>query len=217
MSNNSASDEVQRRINQIFVNPAVSAQVADIVIRKKPPGWSRKSQAPYFKECFGQEMKEVFDAMIKDRLDRVFSLEKFPKLKMDTIYLRVNQSIRFLLTYLDDADKTYARFCEMIHVTKDKGVGVRLSFLEGTREREVLDFTPVPVMPKADEPLWKEKLDTFLEEGAVGVPFHIEGLALNSEQIRDIKLSVAQLKGVMLHVTAHSIKAIKINVEPDAP
>lgn len=205
-------DDAQQRINQIFVNPKTASAVVDLVVRKKPPGWGKRSQAPYYKERFGLEMKDVFDSMMSDRQDRVYSLEKFPNMSVQSIYLRVNQSVRYLLEMLDSPEKKYGRFYEMLSITRERGLGVRISIIPEFRDADVSNFKPTVVIPKEQNPQWRQAVDDYLENAQIGDnPLHIENLALTADEIKDLKVSFAQLKGIIYSVTSYHIKIVKVN------
>lgn len=209
---NEADSAAQRRIDAIFANPHVSAAVVDMVVRNKPPGWGHRSQSPYFKEPYGRMMLEVLTKMRDTKQDVVFSLERFKGKSLQTIYLMVNQSLRYVFEYFDP-EKKWQQFVQCCNIRKERGVGVRISIGDANRDRELIDFKPVYVNPANTNPIWRDKLDKWLEESEVGdEPFHEEGLALSTDEIKDLKISFAQLKNVLANVTAHSVKAVKINV-----
>lgn len=217
MSNNSATNEVNERLKQVFSNPQTTAAVADVLVRNKPPGWSRRSCAPYYKERFALEMKECLDGMMVDRKDRVFMYDDFLKkhnISKESLYLRVNQSLRYLLENMDDDDHTYGRFTEMISITRERNVGVCIRFIPEFRDGNVSDFKPSAVIPKDEAPKWKQRIDDFLEDGEIGKPLLIDNLCLTPEEIATMKASFGGVRGLIYNVTSKSIKVIKTNYTP---
>ena len=99
----------------------------------------------------------------------------------------------------------------MMRIKKERTVGIRIEFIPEFRNSNVSDFKPIAVIAKEETPIWKDELDDFLENGAVGKPFMRDKLALTADEIRDLKISFAGLKNVMSSITAHSIKVIKTN------
>jgi len=205
----------EEKLKKIFVNPEHQAKVVDILVNNKPRNWSRRSNAPYYREVYALEVKAVIDRMLVDRLDSCYDYEHFKKIGMnrDTVYTRVYQGIRYLLDNLDTEDHKYARFMEMVRLERDRGVGVVLRFIPEFREANVSSFTPTKVIPKEKVPQWKDDITEYLEKGEAGKPLFIDKLALTTEEINDIKLSLHGLKGVISNITAHSIKIIKTNYE----
>jgi len=197
-------------IKDFFKNPQVSKAVVDMVVRNRPVGWSRRSNAPYYKEVYALGLKVQIDSMLSDRKDRIFRYDQFPQHSKETLYLRINQALRYLLDNLDDANKTYAKWNEMVAVTRERGLGIRISYRPEFRESGLGTFVSVPVESKSTVPLWKQRVDDYLEDGIAGdKPLHLTGLCLTSEQLVDLKTSLKGLSGVMSSVDAHEIKIIK--------
>lgn len=203
-----SDEEIKNQIRQVFLNPSVAEQVADYVVRDKPPGWGRRSVAPYYKERFGNEVKDAFDGIEEDKQDRIWPLNKF-SINIDSLYLRVNQGLHYLLDRLDTPDKKYYKLNEMVSFVKEKGLGIRMSLLPDYAGGAV-DFTPIAVKPKSEAPQWKQEIDDYLEDDRMTKPLHITSLALTPDEIKDLKNSFAQLKTVMAKVTAQEIKVVKV-------
>lgn len=205
-----SDEEIKNQIRQVFLNPSVAEQVADYVVRDKPSGWGRRSVAPYYKERFGNEVKDAFDGIEEDKQDRIWPLSKF-SINIDSLYLRVNQGLHYLLDRLDTPDKKYYKLNEMVSFVKEKGLGIRMSLLPDYAGG-VVDFTPIAVKPKSDAPQWRQEIDDYLEDDRMTKPLHITSLALTPDEIKDLKNSFAQLKTVMAKVTAQEIKVVKVRV-----
>lgn len=208
MSNESKTTE--DKLREIFINPVASAQVAEMLVTNKPHGWSRKSQSPYYADKYGMELKAALDIMMREKQDVVYSFEKFPGLALNTLYLRVNQSSLYVKEQMD-ADRKYTNFLTQIDIRKIKGVGVRLSFKEEYRDTYDPASHFVMVKPEAKVPEWKEALDDYLVNGAVGKPFIREGLVLTTDSIAQIKTELGGVTGLICSVTAHTIKVMKTN------
>lgn len=208
-------DDLHDKITQIFKNPAQAAKVVDAIVQgPRPAGWSRKSMAPYYKELYGQEMKESLDTIMANRIDVIYDYETFEKMGMsrNTVYLRVNQSLRYLMERMDP-DHKYAKFYrECLQITKERNVGVRISLIPEYRNSQVSEFKPKPVMPKSEAPLWRRKLEAFLESAQPGdKPFIQEHLALTPEEIKALKESFYGVKGFLVNITSFSVKVVRID------
>ena len=204
-------------IKQVLSNPQHAAKMVDLLVSKRPQGWGRRSIAPYYNHKYGREMIVVLDEMMRDKQDKVYNyshfLEKFG-LSKTSLYLRINQSMKYVCERMDTPEHKYARFCETITIERKRDVGVMIRFKPEMREGFVSDFKPQPVMGKEELPVWKEKLDDYLEHAQPGDdPLLIERLALNSQEIASVKASMANLSGVISNVSSYSIKVIKINEE----
>lgn len=207
--------ELDDKIKKVFLNPQLQRAVVEQAVSDKPKGWGRKSNAPYFKEIYGLQMRDVVSQMMSDRQPVLYDydtyLQKYGYSK-ETLYLRVNQSLRYLTERLDP-DDMFKNFMEMVDVTRERGLGVLMrikpEFVHGPS-----DFQPRPVELSAGEPKWKQSMDDWLENSTPeSIPFHKEGLALNPEEIKKVELQLEPLVDVLKSITSHSIKLVKIVVE----
>lgn len=205
----------EERLKKIFKDPVQQAKVVDHVVHNKPLGWSRRSNAPYFKEEYALQLKEVVDQMLIDRQDVCYSYDDYLKhygIARETLYLRINQSKRYLLEFLDP-DKIYAKFFERAQINRERGIGVTIKFIPEFRSGES-DFKPRAIEPPEQKAKWQKEMERWLEESEPGDdPFYKDKLALSPEEIGTIKLQLRPLVNVLASITAHTIKLVKINVE----
>lgn len=216
MSQTPAADNFEDKMKKVFMNPTVQNAVVDAIVTNRPAGWGRRSIAPYFKEKYGLEMKKVIDDMMQDGQPVLFEYEEFQRKfgqSPETLYLRINQSLRYLMEKLDDSDKTYGRFVERLHVFKKRRVGIIMELAPTLTGDTKFDLTPKKIEPTTSEPKWKEELQQYLETAQPGAaPFLREKLCLNPEEIQQVKDSLAPLGNSVLHsVTSYSIKVIRVN------
>lgn len=200
------------QLKTVLKDPTMQAKAVDMLVRKRPMGWGRRSIAPYFKECFGMEAKAVLDEMMKSRQDQVYDYHTFKTkfgINENTLYLRVNQSIMYVCEMMDDPQRTYGRFCEMFTVKRKRGIGVVLEFRPECREGAVSDFKPKPIDPQEEVPKWKQRMHKFLEEGDVGDTFLQERLVLTRDEIKALEDSL-KVPGVMCNITSYSVKILKV-------
>lgn len=205
-----SQQETTNAVKEFFKNPQVAKNVVDMVVRNRPVGWSRRSNAPYYKEVYATALKGQIDQMLADRQDRVFPYAQFPQHSKETLYLRINQALRYLLDFLDDEHKTYSKWNEMVAITRERGRGIRISYRPEFRDSGLNAFVAVPVEQKSHVPTWKQKVDDYLENGSpADKPLHLTGLCLTVEQLADLKTSMKGLDSVMFSATAQEIKIIK--------
>lgn len=211
MSNQTPED----RLKKVFVDPKYQAKLVDHLVHNKPIGWSRKSNAPYYKEEYALQLRTTLDQMILDSQDVVYSYEDYLKhygIARETLYLRINQSIRFLLDNLDP-DKRYARLLDRVQINRERGVGVTIKFIPEFRSGQS-DFKPRVVEPVEQKAKWQKDMETWLEESDPGdEPFYKDKLALSPEEITSLKIQLKSLSNVLSSVTVHTIKLVKVNVE----
>lgn len=206
--NDDNKKQAEHAVRAFFSDPRVAEAVVNIAVRKKPAGWSKRSNAPYFNSGAAKLMKEVADEMMRTREDQVYFYKDFPTMSRNTLYLRINQSLRYLLEYMDTEDNLYAKWAEMVAVTRERGTGVRLSFKEEYRFGGENSFKPKAVLAKATEPKWKTDVDEYLESGRTS-PLHIDKLMLTPEEIGSLKESLVGVQNILFRVTASEIKIVK--------
>jgi len=201
----------ENAIRDFFRDPNVAKSVIDMVVRKKPIGWSRRSNAPYYKRCHALELKSVVDEMLTTREDQVYFYKDYPNMSANTLYLRVNQSLRFLLDFLDTDEAQYAKWSEMVNITKERGTGVRISFDDEFRNSAVSTFKPHAITSKGNTPTWKQDVDDYLENIKRVQPLHIPGLCLSPDEMTTLRDSLRPLKGIIFYITSAEIKILKVN------
>lgn len=208
------SDEVKNAIKSIFVNPVTASKAVDMLVHshKKPQGWSRRSNAPYYKERYALQLKEVLDAMIEDHQVRLYRYSEWPGMSPQSLYLRINQSIRYLCDCMDTPEHKYARFCETLVLSRERNIGVRIEIRNGLETSDHV-FAPSSVVPQYEAPRWRQKIETWLEEAEPEHgPLLIENLMLSPDEVRELKLQFAGLQNVQVSITATTIKLLKVNL-----
>ncbi len=201
----------QDAVRQFFKNPEVATRVINMVVSNKPAGWSPRSTAPYYKEEHALILKEAADNMLATRDDCTYFYTDFPRMSAHTVYLMVNQSLRFLLDKLDDEAHTYSKWAAMVNITRERNVGVLISFDEHHRHANTDYVKPKPVKSKDKAPIWREELDSYLDDDRMTKPLHIDGLCLTPDEIKVLRDSLLQVEGIIHEVTSQFIKIIKIN------
>lgn len=210
----SLEKEENEQLKTVLQDKFQQEKVVDLLVRKRPHGWGRRSVAPYFKEVFGKEAKAVLDEMMESRQDQVYDYHHFQSkfgINANTLYLRVNQSIMYVVEMMDTPDRKYARFCQMFTVRRKRGVGVVLEFRPECRDGAVSDFKPKPVEAVEEQPKWMQRMHKFLEEGEVGETFLQEKLVLTREEIETLE-NALKVPGVLCNITSYSVKILKIAV-----
>lgn len=208
------SDE-NEELKNVLKDPAMQAQAVDMLVRKRPQGWGRRSVAPYYNERTGMEIRAVLDSMIATKKDKLFDYKEANKrwgLNHSSLYLKIYQGIKYLCEQMDTPDRKYGRFVQTINTTKYRGVGVLLSFKPHCKEDFVSDFTPRDVEIDTNAPLWRIKMMTYLEDTTESKPFIKEGLALDENQIAELKAMLDSIGPTIMHsVTSSSVKIMKVN------
>lgn len=210
----STTPEDTKAILATLFKPEQAKKVVEALsIPKKPAGWSRHSRATYYGEVYARQIKAIFDGIADDRQDRIFFYASLPQFSAQTIYTRINQSIRYLVDVLDE-DGTYRKLRGIIDIHRDRvRKGLRFELRKEFRENlESSSFKPVEMIPTIEMPKWKQKIETWLEKSEPGQkPFTLERLALTPDEIKELKEQFMGLTNVISYVAATEIKLVKVN------
>ena len=203
---NETDEQIKKRLHDIFPDPATASKVVDLVVSKKPPGWSRHSNAPYYKEEFALQIKKWIDLMLQNGGDIIYRWDIFCEdVSRNTLYNKVNQSIRYLIERMDENGK-YQNWYNTVDIDRTNSVGLRIKFRTST---DAHNFTPQLVKPEQSLPKWRRDLDEWLEDDKKTKPFCEEGLALSPEEIKQLKTELYGLVGIVASITSYAIKVIK--------
>lgn len=190
-------------MNEIFPEEQAIPKVE--VTSKKPTGWSRHSNAPYFKAEYADQLKKWVDKQIETGGKIIYRWDRFPDISKNTLYHKVNQSIRFLIEQMDTADRKYFHWYVRVKVSRTE-MGIEIQYR--TDVNGVPDFNPELSEPDINKPVWKQQLDIWLESDNKQ-PFIRENLTLNPDEIKQLKTELSGLIGIMSSITSYSIKVIK--------
>ena len=203
-------EKIRNRLNQIFP-PQVASRVVDVVVSNRPSGWSRHSNAPYFKEVYGKQMRDDIEKMLANGKPLVYRYGVWctdeTGMSKGTLYTRINQSIRYVVEKMDTPDKRYSSWYDRVRVHRRSGVGVMIEFIAGLHEGE--EFKGEEVEPREHMPVWRREMEDWLESDSM-IPFCKEGLALSPDEIEQLKQQFAQLTNVMSSITSASVKIVKL-------
>jgi hypothetical protein len=205
-------EKMKERLHQIFPSPHVASAMVDAIVHNRPAGWSRKSNAPYYKEIYGKQMKADIDKMIVSGKDLVFRYETWCDetfgMTPNTLYCRVNQSIRYVIEQMD-ADGKYRNWYERVRITREPKNGVVIRFIAG-----LSDINPMSadiIEPKDEgRHRWLHRMDEWLESDDT-IPFCAEGLAMSPEEMDKVRIQLQQLVGIQYSIRSESVKIIKTN------
>jgi len=208
MSEEQTDKEIKDRLHQIFPSPEIASQIVNIVTNKKPTGWGRKSNAPYYNEWCGKQIKVHIDQMMESRNPIIYRYGTFCDIEggisRKTLYNKINQSIRYLVEKMDTSDGMYARWYEAVFVETIPNTGVQIRF------KSEDSFTPDSVLPREQMPEWKRLMEEWIE-GDSARPFVVERLVLTPEEVRQFKIEFSQISNIMASVDCCSIKLIRVN------
>ena len=208
---NDIDEKIKERLNGIFSSPAIASKVVNLVVHNRPAGWSRKSNAPYYKEKYALQLKSEIDKMIESGKPLCFRYSVWcteeTRMSKQTLYNRINQSIRYLIEQLD-IDRYYAKWYESVEIERERSIGISIYFIVGLSGTE--QFKAELIEPKENAPIWKREMDAWLESDNIR-PFCKEGLALTEQEVIDLSVELDTLSGIKASVTSSSVKIIRMN------
>jgi hypothetical protein len=214
--NNDSVEQLKQKLKSIILNPKVAEKALDLAVGRNPVGWSKKSVCTYYKHKYGLEARGVLDEMMRTKEPVIYEYDYFANvhgINPDSLYQRVNTSIRYVVDRMDTDDHKYGRFNEMIKVSRDrKRKGVVIEILPQFLENYTSDFKPRAFESKVEAPKWRQLVEDYLQNGETGVPFYKDRLCLTTDEITQLKTQFSQLKNVISVVTSSSIKLCKVNI-----
>ena len=216
--------EEEKKLSGIFPSPEIAAQAVEFICNNKPRGYGRKSNAPYFNERHGTQMKKQIDAMIQMRAEgnpqsMIFSYSiwcnpSYPhSIGKETLYKRINQSINFVIEKLDDVTKKYQNWLDHVRISRDNGrEGVCIDWISDFLDGDDSKFQPQFVKPKELAPQWKEEMNIWLENTQDFRPFVREGLALTKDEMVTLNLQLKTLTNIKASIKPNAIHIIKFDI-----
>ena len=186
----------------IFPDGQTVKKVVDLLTRTKPPGWSRRSYASYYKEEYALWLKKDLDDMIARRCDKVYRYANFPSVSKGSLYLRLNQATKFILDEMDK-DLVYEKLFRQIKVKREvDGITLRFdSVIEGMDRAEDL-------VPASEKPKWLLKMSNWLEDETQLQPFKT-GLLLSPQEMENLEQELIGLENIIYNITSKDVTIIK--------
>ena len=208
------SEEQEQVIRDIFKDPTVTEKVVNALTSTKPQGWSHRSHATYYKAMYAKELKEKVDEMMQNKQDIIYKYSTWCTEKTQyspqTVYNRVNQSLRYILDQLDPKG-IYKEWHETVEVRREKGKGVVISYIPGFGSNDEESPRPEFVEPKNTKPLWMRRLDEWIEDNDNYEPFVKDGLALGTDEIVALKVMLASLPNLQASITQDKVAIIRMS------
>jgi len=199
------SNDITQPITITYANKQIASQVVDLLVRKRPVGWGRKSYATYYRSEYAMQLKKELDAMIETQKDKVFRLDTM-RLSLNSTYQMINQSFHFLMDNGPDAEK-YRDLWKKIRVERVRGTAVCIRFRDfATEVLRGEDF-----VARDDRMKWKKQIDEYLNNDTVCKPLHIQHLLLSPEDMTNLRAELEDLTNISFSVSSKEVKIIKLN------
>lgn len=188
----------------ILKDPALLAQFAP----KKPQGYSRRSNCPYYKPLFALQFRDALEFVIKMNSPFVWRYKEHENLSKTSLYLRIAQGKQYLLDHLDP-EKKYAAICALVSISRERNIGVVIRVHNALRESKT--FMPTPLDEEGSAASWKHKMEDWIEHGEIGSEFLVDNLSMGEEEVLSLKHSLGAFDDVIAYnITQTKIKMRKL-------
>lgn len=199
-------EQSNKPITVTYPDSKTAQRVVDLVVRKRPVGWSRKSYSSYYNDEYAMWIKKELDALFENRQPRVFLYSAWKNCTPNTVYLRIHQAWHFLRDYLDPEGK-YEKMARDVKISRERTVGIKLEYKDIASDMPQSEV----FVPRTDTIKWKKQIDTYLEDDSIVKPLHIDKLLLSPEEVKKITEELSGLDSIQFSVSTREIKIIKIN------
>lgn len=194
-------DTPSEHITVTFPDKQTASRIVDLIVRKKPHGWGRRSYATYYRPEYGEWLRKELQPILDTGEPQVFRLTG--RYTMNSLYLLINQAFTYLREEVIDKDK-WIELWEKVKVEKHKGVGVIISIKEPPKDLP----TGENFVPKTETPKWRRELNDYLSGDEIR-PFHKDRLVLTNEEVNQIKIELDGLENIQFSINNKEIKIIK--------
>lgn len=176
----------------------------------KRPHWSRRSNAPYYREKYAIIARTIMDRIVKTKRQQMFYLKDFPGEKSSTIKLRWYQGKMYLMDYLDP-DGTYAAINQIVYCEVERGVGVKITLRNDLIDDAKADpeaMLPKEIMNNSEE--WRSKIDSYLTNDNETDALILEDCALSNQEMEQLEVELGGLINISYIIRHDRIKIVKI-------
>ena len=194
-----------KHITITYPDQTTANHVVDLLVRKRPEGWSRKSLATYYREEYAEKLRPALDNMIETGIKKVVRVDR---LSLQSCYLWVNQAWKFIRDYMDGPNSGNGKYSKLWKETKCsrvKGAGVIIEFRNTVNEELIAeDF-----IAEGGRIAWKKQIDEYLEDKTNIRPFHKDNLLLSTDEQYQLRSELEDLGNIQFSISAKEIKIIK--------
>ena len=199
-------EQSNKPITVTYPDSKTAQRVVDLVVRKRPVGWSRKSYSSYYNDEYAMWIKKELDALFENRQPRVFLYASWKNCSPNTVYLRIHQSWHFLRDYLDPEGK-YEKMARDVKISRERTIGIKLEYKDIANDMPQSEV----FVPRTDTVKWKKQIDTYLEDDSIVKPLHLDKLLLSPEEVEKVTEELSGLDSIQFSVSTREIKIIKVS------
>lgn len=207
-------EEKKKFLHELFPDQDTCDRIIEqVVVGKRPANTSKTSQYPYYKRHLAERTRQWADEMMgPPKINKVLRYDVWcadNAMSANTLYNMVYQSRRYLLDNMDTPSYKYLAWKEATTLNRIAGLGVTIEWkLGATGEQRP---TAQDVILTEVAPLWKRKMLDWIESDETK-PFIQENLALNEEQIGEIKNMLSGISSIRFVIRSECIKLIRVSL-----
>lgn len=204
--------EKAAQMHALFPSQEIASKMASMVISKKPLGVGKTSCYTYYKEVYAMKLKDSVDMMITSGDSLLYKYSVYCEcdggVSKETLYKMINQSIRYLVECMDNAELKYSTWRNSVDIRRtDEGILIEYSkgfkMVIGTK-----DFKGELVVPgDSGTPKWMLEMRDWLE-GDGSKPFMRERLTMTPKEVLELKQELSEDRRLMFSVDCTSVKII---------
>lgn len=159
-----------------------------------------------------KQLLPIINAMIEDKEDREFRFEDFSSYwKPNTVWIKINQCVKFIVENLDTPEKKYSRWREQIQIKRNTN-GVLLEWIKNPLLLN-RGWIAHKVKTTEEEKIiagYREKIFKFLAESKPNEYIHLKELTLDEEEVSSLKKVLSDNKEFLFKISETEIKIIHI-------
>ena len=142
-----------------------------------------RSGGNYYNRNDAEKLKPFLDEMMLDNEPREFRFSDYPQWSPNTVWLKINQAIKYIVDNLDDADKKYAYFRNKLKICKTEN-GVLFKIVDAPD-----GWIAHKVSGENSKELetYKDKVFSFMESSEEGEELDIKDLNIEEEDVVKMK------------------------------
>jgi len=189
-ANSAEPDEAVKELFQLFLNdPDFRKRVLEEQAKDRKKG-------PYYSKEYGEAIKPTIDRLIADEAKGIVKnyripYEQFPGKQKETIRQRIEQSIRYLVAMMDDANHTYFNWRQRVEIKKTHSC-ILIEWKVNARQDAIPLQGEYEEENKIQRNEWEVALDTFLTTAKHRDAFEKQ-VDLSDDAVLRLKLSLDQL------------------------
>ena len=152
--------------------------------RKILKNTEERSGGNYYNRHDAEKLKPFLDEMMIDNEPREFHFADYPQWSPNTVWLKINQAVKYIIDNLDDSEKKYAYFRTRLKICKTE-FGILFKIEEpiaGWIAHKVKDGSELGILED-----YKNRVYSFMEGSEEGEELDIKDLNIDENEVKKLK------------------------------